>query len=153
MLDEETRWANLYVKWVFLLKLKSSSGYCFEIDFSQPVDCIRGWLEEQACSFCTNVLETRDHFFCNCVYVKYLLLRTEGAEVLRHPLDDARELWTRTFNLAEAEKRKKGLSLLSAIWWVIWIERNNFIFQSRTPNPSDSLARVKLYLSNWSNFC
>lgn len=49
-------------------------------------------------------------------------------------------------NLTDAEKRTKNLTFLIIVWWVVWIERNSFIFRDRLPTPSVLLDRAKRLL-------
>ncbi|XP_020080993.1 uncharacterized protein LOC109704642, partial [Ananas comosus] len=110
----------------------------------------RGMHVNQNCAFCAVLTESCDHMFNDCVYVRFLLLNIGGLDTTDVGTCDVRDLWARATEILVDPLRKQGLILLAATWWVIWKDRNNYVFRGKPPFITGSLERVKLLISDWT---
>lgn len=110
----------------------------------------RGLDVDQHCVFCAAPSETCDHLFYTCVFVRYILFSAESLDISPVPLGDVRNLWLKVSETPNAAARARGLALLTAIWWVVWTDRNSSIFQGTSPDAARAIKRVKLLISDWT---
>lgn len=109
----------------------------------------QGMFLEQHYGFCVVLTESCDHLFCYCVFARYLLLLAAGLDAPDEDSGDVRDLSTNISNIPDSAKRSNGLTLLVAIWWAVWMEKNNLTFRSKSPNAIRALERAKLLIKNW----
>lgn len=90
----------------------------------------RRWIAEQLCVLCAAGPESCDHLTAACVFIRFLLFCMDGPKVLLEPSVVAIEMWSRLLSLPDAQRRTEALTLLTAIWLVVWTERTDFCFLS-----------------------
>ncbi|XP_020097175.1 uncharacterized protein LOC109716257 [Ananas comosus] len=111
---------------------------------------IRGMHVDPNCAFCAVLTESCDHLFNDCVYVRFLLLNTGGPDANNASSADTTGLWAETTEIPVESSRKHRLIVLAAIWWVIWTDRNNYVFNGKSPNVAGSLERLKQLIDDWT---
>ncbi|XP_026383814.1 uncharacterized protein LOC113279336 [Papaver somniferum] len=111
-----------------------------------------GLVKDTNCLFCNHFAETNDHLFLHCTSVASIWSYFLHSFCVGWALagDVRMNLWE--WGAKKNSSRLKEIwSLLSfAIWWTIWKERNNRLYNNHSRNINQLIIAVKCLLYSWA---
>ncbi len=112
----------------------------------------RGWSGEGRCPLCADELESGTHLFLTCHFAKDIISGLLADRSTLQTCTTPHYLWE-----LHAERRsslgRRELSTLATTWWVLWLERNQRIFESKKHTKMQLTAEIRSLRDRWSKYC
>lgn len=108
----------------------------------------RGWSGDESCVFCLEDTETVNHLFAVCSGTTAMF---EGLlpnkRRYRYCLS-VKEIWEATCS-KRGVQGDRDLALISATWWVVWLEHNRRIFEKTKRSIGSLLSEIRSLKELW----
>jgi hypothetical protein len=112
-----------------------------------------GLQNDGSCALCCQGLETCDHFLVGCSYNRIIWFRTFRCFGFQHltPIagDEFGSWWLRLRKRVHKRWRKAFDSLVILVAWLIWLERNDRVFNSSSCTAAAMAAHVCEHVELW----
>ncbi|KAJ3683826.1 hypothetical protein LUZ60_014053 [Juncus effusus] len=116
----------------------------------------KGWPHHDVCVFCKATLETRDHLFINCPFVRTtrrIAQRSQHTN-MRQPFDsNFVDFWMKTRKGLSKTNRARWEASWAAITWNVWKERNNRLFNDKSSTPYIIARKANEEATLWLEHC
>lgn len=109
----------------------------------------RGWVGNTYCVLCRTEEESVDHLFTQCVFFRFLVVKTlEDVELrdLGEEVTLVSDIWK---NRKGSANSSPGLIGLIACWWVVWEAKNGAIFRLTRQDPFNEIYKINQLTSQW----
>nr|CAD1817778.1 unnamed protein product [Ananas comosus var. bracteatus] len=109
----------------------------------------RGWTGNTSCVLCGSEIETIDHLFTQCVFFRFLMVKSLE-DVQSGDLGvDVHQLWDIWKGRKGTQPMNNGLCGIIACWWVVWEIRNGAIFAKDQADPLRGTHKIKHLMAQW----
>lgn len=108
----------------------------------------RWWIGPSICMLCMEEGESTTHIMLSCCFMKFIWQSAAETLGIRINMTSNQNTWLRAGKWDAAWSIR--YTMMSAICWHIWRERNNRLFKNSTSTPLDCLFRIYIDIVFWT---
>ncbi|XP_020112154.1 uncharacterized protein LOC109726772 [Ananas comosus] len=150
--DGGTRDPGLNLIWKLYIPLKVKVFCWLTLKKRLPTTDLlvkRGWVGNVHCVLCGADAESVDHLFTKCVFTKFIIVTGVDDIQARDLGSDVNRVWAAWRIRSGGHTTRNYLSELVGCWWSVWKARNDTIFRSIHPNPTQVVHMFKQLMKEW----
>jgi hypothetical protein len=112
----------------------------------------RGWVGRDSCSLCNEAEETNFHILITCPFTQSLWQKILSKLNISEPPTSVEDSWLGWREKIFPIRNRVGTDIcVGALWWCIWKERNQRIFQSLSKCPDFVDREIRSLISSWAS--